>query len=95
MRARADVWEKEEEVVSHEEKLVPSDEGELGFFFPSTSGRRYSHARASEGSSLFFVTQAVVLKHEVNLYRPSSWNRYIEYRVKQPQTFNTFSIVVK
>lgn len=29
---------------SHDEMLVPSDEGELGFL--STSGRHYSHARA-------------------------------------------------
>jgi len=35
-----------EEAVSHDEKLVPSDEGEPRFL--STSGRRYLYARASE-----------------------------------------------
>ncbi|EZA51510.1 hypothetical protein X777_09795 [Ooceraea biroi] len=36
------------EAVSHDEKLVLSGEGELGFL--STSGRRCLHARASEVS---------------------------------------------
>lgn len=38
--------EWKEEAVSHDEKLVPSDEGEPRFL--STSGRRYLYARASE-----------------------------------------------